>query len=309
MTERGGGRHRPARRSLAARSRSAGAVDAGYSCETLVVTGGRGEDAGVTGDEIDGTTEIGLAGGSLTPGVVRVGDTVRRPVGPWTPAVHALLRHLEGVGFDGAPRVLGFDEKGREILTYLPSDATPSWSDDALVATARLVRQLHEALADFVPPPGATWRLFPGVRHPPTGRVGHNDLCPANTVFANRRPYGFIDWDLAGPARDLHDLAYAAYSFVSLRPDRFWPRPGCPAPPDRPARLRLFCDGYGVDDRLGLLDAVEALLRDELADTVELGQRGVWPYEMMLARGEDRFRRWELAWLAEHRLTLEQALR
>lgn len=279
------------------------------SCETLVVTGGWAEDAGARGDEIDGTTEIGLAGGSLTPGVVRVGDTVRRPVGPWTPAVHALLRHLEGVGFDGAPRVLGVDEKGREILTYLPSDATPSWSDDALVATARLVRQLHEALADFVPPPGAVWRLPPSVRHPLTGRVGHNDLCPANTVFANGRPYGFIDWDIAGPARDVHDLASAAYSFVSLRPDRFWPRPGCAAPPNRPTRLRLFCDAYGVDDRLGLLDAVEALLRDELADTVELGQRGVWPYKMMLARGEDRFRRWELAWLAEHRLILEQALR
>ncbi len=116
---------------------------------------------------------------------------------------------------------------------------------------------LEEAMADFVPPPGAVWRLPPSARRPPSGRIGHNDLCPINTVYANGRPYGFIDWDLAGPARDLEDIPYAAYSFVFLRPDSFWPRPGCPAPPDRPARLRLFCDAYGVDDRLTLLDAVE----------------------------------------------------
>ena len=41
--------------------------------------------------------------------MVRVGDTVRRPAGPWTPAVDALLRHLEDVGFPGAPRALGRD--------------------------------------------------------------------------------------------------------------------------------------------------------------------------------------------------------
>jgi hypothetical protein len=35
--------------------------------------------------------------------VVRVGQTVQRSAGAWTPAVRALLRHLENVGFDGAP--------------------------------------------------------------------------------------------------------------------------------------------------------------------------------------------------------------
>src|SRR5260221_6573384 len=61
-------------------------------------------------------TEIPLAGGNMSSGVVRVGDTVRRPAGPWTPAVHALLAHLHAVGFDGAPRPLGVDERGREVL-------------------------------------------------------------------------------------------------------------------------------------------------------------------------------------------------
>ena len=64
-------------------------------------------------------TETPLGGGNMNSGVVRVGDTVRRPAGPWTPAVHALLAHLHAAGFDGAPRPLGIDEQGREVLTFI----------------------------------------------------------------------------------------------------------------------------------------------------------------------------------------------
>ena len=52
--------------------------------------------------------------GGNAGGAVRVGETVRRPAGPWTPAVHALLRHLAGNGFPGSPRPLGIDSQGRE---------------------------------------------------------------------------------------------------------------------------------------------------------------------------------------------------
>ena len=63
--------------------------------------------------------EIPLFGGTANRGqVYRVGETVRRPLRPSAPGVHALLRHLEDVGFDGAPRVLGVDAEGREVLTY-----------------------------------------------------------------------------------------------------------------------------------------------------------------------------------------------
>jgi hypothetical protein len=49
--------------------------------------------------------------GGYVDGAVRVGDTVRRQAGPWTPAVHALLTYLADQGFTSAPRPLGFDEQ------------------------------------------------------------------------------------------------------------------------------------------------------------------------------------------------------
>ena len=102
-------------------------------------------------------SETVLEGGDLNV-VVRVGDTVRRPVGEWSPAVHALLRHFETVGFDGAPRFLGIDEQGREILSFVEGDAALApipGSDEALVELGRLLRRMHEATAGFEPPPPA----------------------------------------------------------------------------------------------------------------------------------------------------------
>ncbi len=108
----------------------------------------------------DGKDEIALAGGFVT-GVARVGDTVRRGTGPWSWAVHALLAHLESVGYPSAPRFLGIDEAGREILSFIegvvPDGAhTEVVTDAALADVGRRVRTLHRATADFTLPPA--WR-------------------------------------------------------------------------------------------------------------------------------------------------------
>ena len=71
------------------------------------------------------TAETTFADGNVSA-VVRVGNTVRRAPGPWTPAVHALLRHLERAGFLGAPRARGFDERGREVLTFVEGETIPA---------------------------------------------------------------------------------------------------------------------------------------------------------------------------------------
>src|SRR3954452_17075317 len=96
---------------------------------------------------------VPLGGGRRSAGVVRIGDAVHRPVRPWTPAVHAVLRHLELVGFPGAPRVVGFDEQGREVLTFLDGETVgerrpwPRWvdADATLGDVGAWLRRLHDA--------------------------------------------------------------------------------------------------------------------------------------------------------------------
>ena len=107
-----------------------------------------------------------LEGGNLTNGVVRVGETVRRPTGPWTPSVHALLRHLETRGFDGVPRVYGVDEAGREILEYIQGEVAWPTAHRRLLGdlesvhrVGELLRAFHDAVADFDPGPAAVWRF------------------------------------------------------------------------------------------------------------------------------------------------------
>src|SRR3954453_8954574 len=109
-------------------------------------------------------SEETLAGGN-TVGALRIGDVVHKQDSPWTPTVPALLRHLEDVGFDGAPRALGFDDQGREMLTYLPGDTVgdkapwPEWvfAESTLVQVGRWLRRLHDATASFGPPVDERW--------------------------------------------------------------------------------------------------------------------------------------------------------
>lgn len=188
--------------------------------------------------------------------VVRAGDTVRRPVGPQTPAVEAFLRHLEAVGFDGAPRHLGYDERGREVLTYVPGevaawDEPPEWvaTDEALVSVVRLMRRMHEASLGFEPPPDAQWAWPP----PPHRRgevVGHNDACRENVVYDGTAAVpvavALVDFDFAGPATRAWDVAGIVRHYVL----------GLPGDVQR--RFELVLETYPVDDLKGaVLDRLE----------------------------------------------------
>jgi hypothetical protein len=243
-------------------------------------------------------------------GAERVGETVRRPCGAWTPAVHALLGHLEAVGFDGAPRVLGIDELGREVLTYMPSEATSRVdapkSLRALAGVGRLLRRYHDAVASFAPPPDARWRLGGA---PCSGTIiCHNDVNPGNVVYRDGRPYAFIDWDLAGPAPPVDDLARAAILFVPLLDDEIARTWGYRRPADRARRLVALCGAYGFRDPFALVDEVERLERRDLELIETLGARGVSPYDAFAASGSADASRRELAWLARHRSRLEREL-
>jgi hypothetical protein len=235
--------------------------------------------------------------------VVRVGDTVRRGAGPWTPAVHALLRHLESRGFDAAPRALGLDERGREVLSFLPGRSGPASleglrSDAVLVAVARLVRRYHDSVADFRPPPGAAWRFTVGA--PRDGElICHNDLGPWNVIFDGARPVGLIDWDFAAPASRVWDVAYALWRWAPLYND-----PAFDAPVARGRRMRVFCDAYGLTERHALLEVVErrqCVLYDTL---VGWGRAGVPGFAAMLRDGHADGIRADIAYLREQRAAL-----
>ena len=208
----------------------------------------------------DREPEVLLLGGIANRGhVVRIGDTVRRPLRATSAATHALLRHLADVGFLGAPRFLGVDDQGREVLSYVPGDAiTPPYpayalTDDALVSVARLVRDYHEAVSTFDAAPFA-WPASPPT--PAAGEVvSHNDLNLDNVVFRDERAVALIDFDLASPGSRVWDVACAARLWGPLRPDPYIhdTRRG-----QAIARFRLFVDSCGVTraDRDRLVEAV-----------------------------------------------------
>ncbi|GAA1524259.1 hypothetical protein GCM10009678_01870 [Actinomadura kijaniata] len=208
-----------------------------------------------------------LPGGRHVGGV-RIGDTVHRPANPWTPAVHAMLHHLEQAGFQGAPRVLGFDEQGREVLSWLHGDTIgerhpwPSWphTDDALRQVGAWMRRLHDTTADFVPPRDARWFIDRPWR--PELVIGHQDASPYNAVWSGSGALvGFVDWDTAGPATRELDLAYTVLTWVPLVARRVAEFQGFTAFGDRSRRLHLLLDAYGYDGdrtvlRAALLDRI-----------------------------------------------------
>lgn len=188
-----------------------------------------------------------LAGGHTAP-VIRVGNTVRRLAGPWTPNVAALLSGLCSAGVPGVPEHLGLDDQGREVVEFLVGDVPVyplpayAWSDDVLGDVGRALRSLHDASAALALP-HTGWRR-PAVE--PVEVVCHGDVAPYNAVFRDGRLHALIDWDHALPGPRLWDLGYAAYRFVSLTPPGH--RDGQPqAQPvaEQWRRVALLSEAYG----------------------------------------------------------------
>jgi len=228
-----------------------------------------------------------LFGGNVAEAVVRVGATVRKPATEATSSVEALLEHLFAVGFRGAPRTLGRDEKGRHVLEYV-SGATQepfSYTSDELERVGRLIREFHAAAKSFVPPAGAQWKVV--IRPDAEELICHHDLAPWNLVRGEEQ-WVFIDWDGSGPGSVLWDVAYAAQSFVPLI------NGGDPA--SDALRLRRFIDGYGLDR--SQREKLPGLMVARTRAMFELGERaaitGEQPWARLHAEG-DGSRHWRQA--------------
>jgi hypothetical protein len=228
-----------------------------------------------------------LAGGVGNAGaVVRVGDEVHRPAGRHVVGIHALLRHLEHVGFDGAPSVRGLTPGGTERLGYIGGDVPippfPAWSqsDAVLASTAGLLRRYHDAVLDFAPPPDAVWSdeladPAPGA-HPV---LCHNDVCPENVVYRDGMAVALLDFEFAAPGRRVWDVAALARMCVPVETDEDAARTGRGGL-DPFERLRVVADAYG----LGRAERSELL--DVLAGQLERGGAFV---RRRMAAGEQAF--------------------
>ena len=208
----------------------------------------------------DDGTEVVLPGGFTNAGLVRrVGHSVRRPWRPASPAASALLDHLARAGFDGAPRFLGVDDQGREMLSFIPGEAAieplPAWAltDEALVSVAALLRRFHEAVASFDPSRYVWPQPVPAAFR--DGTISHNDPNLDNVIFRGGRAVALIDFDLASPGSAVWDVACAARLWAPLRDERDVPDALRGRSLDR---LRTFVDAYGLakSDRERMVDAL-----------------------------------------------------
>lgn len=205
---------------------------------------------------MSGEGEEVLVGSPRSSGIVRVGDTVRRPLHQRSELVHALLRHFEAVGFDGAPRLLGIDEQGREILTYVegevhvgqddPGDPVQILTDAQLASAARLIRRFHDATA--------------GTRLAGDAEVVcHSDLGQHNIVFRGDEAVAIIDWDEdTAPGPRLLDFAHAVWCLAEVGAQGG-------ALDEQARRVRLVCEAYAWNDAPALIDEIEARWRRALA--------------------------------------------
>lgn len=208
--------------------------------------------------------ETPLVGGNINDGVVRVADTVRRSTSRNSPNVHKLLQQLERRGFAHAPRFLGIDDKGREILSLVPGTAEmpkTMWQDPAaLVEAATMLRKLHDATRSLDFAADGNWAYT----YPLAERndvISHNDFAPYNMIFRDGLPVAIIDFDLAGPGPHLRDLAYLAYWFAPLAfASEDMAEASARDLADGSIRLKLLCSVYGTSDYAGLLAMVSEVL-------------------------------------------------
>jgi hypothetical protein len=269
----------------------------------------RGSIGGVVDEEV-------LEGGVANAGaVVRVGDHVLRPSNPHSASIHRMLSCLVERGFSGASVPVGIDPDGRERLVFISGDVAippyPAWAqrDAALGSIARLLRQMHDVSMSVASGVDATWSSE--MADPAGGEVFcHNDVCLENVVFRDGVAVGLLDFDFAAPGRRVFDLASFARMCVPVDDDEAAARLGW-SRADRPARLRVVCDEYGLDgpgrvQLLVCLDQAIARGGEFVRRRVEAGEAAfIEMWESM--GGQERFDR-RRRWWADARAHFEEAL-
>ena len=233
--------------------------------------------------------ESQLVAGRTATEVVRIENTVRRSVGPNSNFSHALLKLLEEKGFGHAPRFLGIDEKGREILTFMEGEVhhgEMNWTDDQLIKVVQMLKDFHDATAGSELTEGSEV-------------VCHNDIAPWNTVLENDEPIAFIDFDDVSPGNRADDLAYLIWTFLEL---------GSEVPGSVQAKkIQRISDAYGFSDKRRLIDAILEQQDKILGKREELAKNAPDQEAREFSASRLDIIRSEMEWVKANRNILERA--
>ena len=250
-----------------------------------------------------------LTGGNVST-VYRSGDTVRRELKPDSPKINKLLKHLEEKGFSYAPKFLGIDEKGREILSFIEGEAGNyplkeyMWSDDGLKEIAKMQRLYHDAVSDF--PLLNEWKPMDNTPDK-IEVVCHNDFAIYNIIFNHEKPVGIIDFDIAAPGPRLWDIAYTLYTCIPL--SRLYHTETGEAvyyDPLKDAdrikqRVKLFFESYGIEAmENGFLEMVLLRVEGLCIYMKRKASEGDVAFQKMIDEGHYEHYQKELQFIREH---------
>lgn len=152
---------------------------------------------------------------------------------------------------------------------------------------AEWLRDYHRAVADFVPPSDATWRM--GGQCAPGQIICHNDAAPYNAAWNGGRLAGFFDWDFAGPGAPEWDLAFTACAWVPLHARHVAAAEGFSAFGDRRRRLALLLGKYGWEGQVAdLLAVLDRRLEAHCENVLQLARGGDPMFQKLVDNGAVR---------------------
>ena len=219
------------------------------------------------------------------------------------------MHHLEAVGFTAAPRVLGFDEHGREILTYLAGElGAAGW---AMIVDDPALTVPPGSCASTTMPSSRTAR-----RPEPSGPTLTSHYTTRSSATATSAPgtssgeTGSQSASLTGiwpgPGTAIDDVAYALEYAAPFRDDEMAARwLAYDRPPDRRQRIERFASAYGLTSVAGLVDQVIRRQRLTSERVQALAERGVEPQATWVANGYLDQLEARAAWSERHRHLFE----
>ena len=250
--------------------------------------------------------------GGRDSAIYQDGDTVLRPLSPWSPTIHRVLQHFEQQGVQGVPRFIAVEGQ-QERLSFVVGEAynTPLIGDiaglPALCSAATLLRTLHDASVTFLaehPVEEGRWMLTPRA---PYEVICHGDFAPYNVALQQGEVVGVFDFDTAHPAPRLWDLAYAVYCWAPFKTDSV---DQLGTLDEQIARAKVFCDGYGAT--AAQRQALPAAMVDRLTALVDFmrveADNGNAQFAANIADGHHLAYLADIAYIQQHADAIQQGL-